>query len=264
MRRFGGNQFPRRGTGQRPENDPVKHSARTGDKMAVQCDQRDHRTRLDYDQEMFDAYRNSAPYPVGPRTSHAMRADPRHLLFSLARYKFCAKMLEGRQRVLEAGCGDAFGAPIVLQTVGSLHCVDIEPQVIDQNARCNEWGDRLTFACLDLTRERPEGVFDAAFCMDVIEHVPPEREEAFLGNLTAGLTRESVCIVGTPNITADAYASPLSRQGHVNLKSRDSLKAALLPFFDFVFLFSMNDEVVHTGYAPMSHFLIALCAGKRA
>ena len=190
--------------------------------MAVQCDQRDHRTRLDYDQEMFDAYRNSAPYPVGPRTSHAMRADPRHLLFSLARYKFCAKMLEGRQRVLEAGCGDAFGAPIVLQTVGSLHCVDIEPQVIDQNARCNEWGDRLTFACLDLTRERPEGVFDAAFCMDVIEHVPPEREEAFLGNLTAGLTRESVCIVGTPNITADAYASPLSRQGHVNLKSRDS------------------------------------------
>jgi hypothetical protein len=25
----------------------------------------------------------------------------------------------------------------------------------------------------------------------------------------------------------------------------------------------MNDEVVHTGYAPMAHYLLILCCGKR-
>jgi hypothetical protein len=43
--------------------------------------------------------------------------DPRRLLFSMARYKFVAKMLAGRKSVLEVGCGDAFCAPIVRQTV---------------------------------------------------------------------------------------------------------------------------------------------------
>lgn len=223
----------------------------------------DQRTKLNYDQELFDAYQTLRPYPVGARTSHAMRVDPRHLLFSLARYKFCAKMLEGKERVLEVGCGDAFGAPIVLQTVGKLHCVDIEPQVIEQNMRQNEWGERLCFSCLDLTRERPEGTFDAAFCMDVIEHIAPEQEQDFIGNLAACLQPDGVCIVGTPNITANAYASPISREGHINLKSQKTLKSSLEPFFQHIFMFAMNDEVVHTGYAAMAHFLIALCVGRR-
>ena len=29
-------------------------------------------------------------------------------------------------------------------------------------------------------------------------------------------------------------------------------------FFHNVFVFSMNDEVVHTGYFPMAHYLLAL------
>ena len=33
--------------------------------------------------------------------------------------------------------------------------------------------------------------------------------------------------------------------------------------FHNVFLFSMNDEVVHTGFSPMAHYLLALCCTKR-
>ncbi len=46
--------------------------------------------------------------------------DPRRLLFVLARYKFVAKMLSGKQRVLEVGCGDAFGTRSVLQEIGAI------------------------------------------------------------------------------------------------------------------------------------------------
>jgi hypothetical protein len=51
--------------------------------------------------------------------------------------------------------------------------------------------------------------------------------------------------------------------GHVNCKSGDELRRLLEPFSRQVMVFSMNDEVVHTGYFPMSHYLIAVaCIGK--
>jgi len=33
-------------------------------------------------------------------------------------------------------------------------------------------------------------------------------------------------------------------------------------YFNNVFLFSMNDEVVHTGFNKMAHYLIAICCAK--
>ena len=34
--------------------------------------------------------------------------------------------------------------------------------------------------------------------------------------------------------------------------------------FENVFLFSMNDEMVHTGYSKMAHYLVAVCATKKS
>ena len=28
-------------------------------------------------------------------------------------------------------------------------------------------------------------------------------------------------------------------------------------------MFGMNDEIIHTGYLPMAHYLMALCAGPK-
>lgn len=41
------------------------------------------------------------------------RNDPKMLVFMAVRYKFVAKMLSGLGSVIEVGCGDGFGAPIV-------------------------------------------------------------------------------------------------------------------------------------------------------
>ena len=61
---------------------------------------------------------------LGPYTSYSLRTDPKHLCFVLSRYKFCAKVLAGKKEVLEIGCGDAIGLPIVAQAVGHLWAVD--------------------------------------------------------------------------------------------------------------------------------------------
>src|SRR5438067_2878676 len=63
----------------------------------------------------------------GVMSNQTWRDDPRRLLFVLARYKFVAKMLSGKRRVLEVGCADAFGTRLVMQEVGSVTAVDFDP-----------------------------------------------------------------------------------------------------------------------------------------
>jgi hypothetical protein len=62
-----------------------------------------------------------------------------------------------------------------------------------------------------------------------------------------------------PSLESQTYASPQSKEGHVNCQSGDELKKNLQGYFENVFIFSMNDEVIHTGYYPMAHYLLALC-----
>ena len=89
-------------------------------------------------QIQFDAYKTKGGIKLGPYTSHIWRSDPKHLSFLLARYKFCAKMLQGKKNILEIGCGDSIGTPIVLQIANSLHAIDFEAIVIKDAIEINK------------------------------------------------------------------------------------------------------------------------------
>jgi len=213
-------------------------------------------------QIQFDTYYSQGGVVLGPYTSHIWRHDPKHLGFLLARYKFCGKMLSGKNEVLEIGCGDSFGMAVVLQTVEKVHGIDIEPLVIEDNKKRVEYGERVDFEVHDITDSPTKKKFDGAFSLDVIEHIPASLENKYFENISKSLKQDSVCIIGTPNVTAKQYASPASTQGHINLKSEEDLKSLLSGYFKKVFIFSMNDEVVHTGYGPMAHYLIGVGVGK--
>jgi hypothetical protein len=64
------------------------------------------------------------------RSNQSWHDDPRHLLFRLSRYKFVAKMLTGKESVLEIGCGDAFGTRLVQQEVKRITASDFDPVFI--------------------------------------------------------------------------------------------------------------------------------------
>ena len=200
---------------------------------------------------------------LGLMTSESWRRDPKHLVFTLARYKFVAEMLDGRERVLEIGCGDAFAARIVRQRVKSLTAVDFDPLFIaDARQRQSEpW--LVDLLAHDLRDGPVPGTFDAIYALDVLEHVPPVEEQRFLRTALAPLDRAGVAIIGMPSLESQQYSSEQSRIGHVNCKSAPDLKALMQQYFENVFMFSMNDEVVHTGFHKMAHYLMALCAGKR-
>src|SRR5262245_1916579 len=75
-------------------------------------------------------YKDSDTIAMGPHTSFQYRVDPKHLVFVLSRYKFAAKLFSGRKNVLEVGCGDAFGTPIVAQSVNRVVGVDWDARLI--------------------------------------------------------------------------------------------------------------------------------------
>lgn len=214
--------------------------------------------------DRFSGWNELGPFTVGPTSSHAIRTDPRRFLFSLARHKFVSKMLAGTKRVLEVGCSDGFGTQIVLQNVESVHGIDIDSECVDW-ARQNAIHEGLncTFEVRNVMDGPLDGDYDSAYALDVIEHIPHEDEEQFLGNVVSALRATGTLIVGTPNATSEKYASVWSRAGHINLKSGESLRLMLEPLFENVFVFSMNDEVVHTGFYPMAHYLLALCTGLK-
>jgi hypothetical protein len=196
---------------------------------------------------------------LGLMTNQVWYDDPRRLTFLLARYKFVAKMLAGRRNVGEVGCGDAFGTRVVLQEVPDVTVYDFDPLFIQdiRTRRDKKW--LLKAEVHDIVAGPLPRKHEALFSLDVIEHIAPDKEDAYLANLCASLTENGMLMIGTPSLESQAYASPPSKAGHINCKTGTQLKALLEKYFAHVFIFSMNDEVVHTGFSPMAHYLFALC-----
>jgi len=64
-------------------------------------------------------------------------------------------------------------------------------------------------------------VFDGAYSIDMIEHISKEYDDKFMENVCKVLEKNSIFIIGTPNKTAEKYASQNSKEGHINLKTHN-------------------------------------------
>lgn len=200
---------------------------------------------------------------LGLRSSESWHEDPKHLVFRLSRYKFVARMLAGRSHVLEIGCGDAFGTRIVQAEVGRLTAIDFDAVFVEdvKERMLPRW--RFDVFVHDMLEGPVPGEFDAVYALDVLEHIDQAKEPLFLKNTFASLGPHGVGIIGLPSLESQPYASPQSKAGHVNCKSAPELKKTMVEFFHNVFVFSMNDEVIHTGFHKMANYVFAIGAGKR-
>jgi len=215
----------------------------------------------------------AAPLTLGPWTSFSFYRDAKHRCFVLSRYKFVSKMLEGKANVLEVGCGDGFGFPIVAQVVGRLDGIDVDDRLILGNQERLSWISNGQFMnhnicdgpILSEWNEKQDRFlpFDAAFSIDVIEHLDKASEAEFMENTYQSLSPDGVYIIGTPNKYAEEHASPESKVQHINLHTAETLKALMDQYFVNTFSFAQNDEVVHTGFHKMANYLWCMGVGLR-
>ncbi|MEZ0367822.1 MAG: class I SAM-dependent methyltransferase [Candidatus Sericytochromatia bacterium] len=206
---------------------------------------------------------------LGYHWSYNLRQDPKRLGFVLSRYKFAAKMACTGAHVLELGCSEGIGTPILAEFARSYTGVDMDARAIGE-ASANWGSESCRFAHADFMGRAfdcpPAGSqhgFGAIVSMDVVEHIYPEYDALFWETVHTNLDPGGIAVIGTPNITSEPYASAASRQGHVNLYGAERLKAAMDSICHTSFLFGINDEMVHTGYHAMCHFLVAVGCYRR-
>jgi protein-L-isoaspartate O-methyltransferase len=92
-------------------------------------------------------------------------------VFAPSRYKFCAKMLAGRESVLEVGPGDGIGLPIMAQTVKRIVAVDWDACLIEGNRRRLRHLTNVEPLCVDPNKRPIDVKVDAAMTVDMIEHL---------------------------------------------------------------------------------------------
>ncbi len=206
-------------------------------------------------------------YSLGPNSFDRYIHDPRRLGFMLSRYKFAAKMLNDCISIIDCGCGDGFGTVSLLDEsrARTVYGVDFDQELIDhanQNLvpalRTARPGAIISFLCADIMRMQ-SAPNDGLCCLDVIEHVEPDQSVKFISKLDDLLLDGGIAVIGTPSANAAQYASKHSKVGHTNLYQPDRFRAELSEVFRHTFLFSMNDEMVHTGFDQLAHYLIAVC-----
>jgi hypothetical protein len=201
--------------------------------------------------------------PLGLMTNEIWHDDPRRLGTLLSRYKFVAKMLSGRRDVGEVCCGDAFGLRAVLQEVDKVTVYNFDSLLIARIRQRFSERCPITARLHDIVAGPLPQLHDGLYSLDVLERVPRQDEDAYLVNLRGSLTDDGVLIIGLPSLESQSDASLQGSPGYANCKSGPEIKALLGNYFTNVFLFSMNDEVVHTGLCPMPHYLLAVCCGKK-
>jgi len=198
---------------------------------------------------------------LGNHWSFNILNDPKRLAFVLSRYKFAAKMIPKGKRILELGCSEGIGVPILTEFSSHYTGVDMDSEAIDVAIR--NWGsENRVFLCEDFLG-KIYGKFDAIVSLDVLEHIEPAVSHVFFDTIFKNLSDNGIAILGTPNITSSAYASEASRLGHINLYDAERLKKDMERLFYNVFVFGVNDEVVHTGFYAMCHYLICIGCYKR-
>jgi 2-polyprenyl-3-methyl-5-hydroxy-6-metoxy-1,4-benzoquinol methylase len=182
------------------------------------------------------------------------------MLFTLSRYKFAAKMLphDKDAKILELGCQEGIGTIMLGEAGQYVLGVDFDKEAITY-AQHNIKKEKISFRYSNFMGKR-FGKFKTVVSLDVIEHIPFKMEDKFIKTICMNLKSSGYALIGTPNITAKKYASKYSRLGHINLYTAERFKKLLCKYFENVFIFSMNDEVVHTGFYPMANYLLAIAS----
>ncbi len=207
---------------------------------------------------------------LGPNTLDRYLMDPKRIGFYFARYAAAVKFLRKCDSILDIGCGDGLASLVFLNDTNAtrIEGIDFDEDLIGYakselmpalaQARPND-KDRISFHHRDFMMENDHRFFAGICTLDVVEHLDPKTAHQFFLRVHNSLTYDGIAVVGTPNKYAEQYASEHSRIGHINTYTPERLRKELEEYFSHVWIFSVNDSVVHLGFDRMAHYLLALC-----
>jgi SAM-dependent methyltransferase len=160
--------------------------------------------------------------PTGERLVPDAQRDELIYAEHVARYRLAAQLAAGR-RVLDAGCGEGYGAAL-LRAAGaaSVVGVDIDEATIE-HARDRYGGEFQVADVADLPFD--PGTFDLVSCFETIEHVADAPRA--VAEFRRVLADDGVLVISTPN--PDEYGT--DNEFHVREYTPDELDELLAEHF---------------------------------
>lgn len=143
-------------------------------------------------------------------------------------HQYAIRKIRGARRVLDVGCGTGYGSAMIASRVHEVIGIDVSEEAIAR-AKAQHQLDNLEFIAMPATElDFPDGSFDTAYSIQVIEHV--EEVELHLSEVVRVLRPGGRFIVATPN--RFTYSpSGLHNPFHVREYDARELEALLTSFF---------------------------------
>jgi hypothetical protein len=209
----------------------------------------------------------------------------------LARYRFVGNLLAGRHDVAELASSNAIGTRVVLQDIKKITTYLFSP-VFSGNldyGYSEHWPLRVREH--DILRGRLPETHDSIYCLDAIDRISHEDEDAFIRHLRDSLSRvHDILIIGSSTVAesevldrdtclnskANVLLSMTASTGAMAVEVTDgdririyprtvaNLKALLDRHFHVVFVFSMVGEMIQAGAVPSAEYTFAVCCHKKA
>jgi 2-polyprenyl-3-methyl-5-hydroxy-6-metoxy-1,4-benzoquinol methylase len=223
-----------------------------------------HQDSSKYKKLIDDLYASYPPVTLPPEYAYFIEKDLLRFLIRLARYKFVARMIKKKDRVLEVGCGSGMGSIFLSQHCAHVSGLDVKSTEIDEAKSINRRGN-VEFKAADLFKLDPAKKYDVVVALDVIEHMSVEKARKLIAGMRLHLKRDGMLVIGTPSLYSYEHQSSLSRASHVKCYDQNELTALLDKYFCRTIAFSMNDEIVHTGFSKMAwyYFILAFSPKRK-
>ena len=231
----------------------------TDDKTLEHYDPKRYETLID---KMYESYGDIV---LPAEYAYFFQENALRLLIRLARYKAIAKQLGPEDEVIEIGSGSGVGAMFLAQHCRSVLGLDLKEHEVKEARGINRRSN-VRFEVGDFFDLPEEAAFDAIVNLDVIEHLPEAQGECLVERTARHLRDTGMLVLGTPSIHSYPHQSPLSQAAHVRCYDLDELTAMVGRHYGRVLRFSMNDELVHTGFSKLAWFylLFAFCPRRRS
>lgn len=143
------------------------------------------------------------------------------------RYAFARRFVAGR-RVLDAACGEGYGAALLAGVAQSVVGVDIEPRVVADAASRYAGHANLRFEAASVTQlPLPEASVDAIVSFETIEHLQGSDQPGMLAEFARVLAPGGILILSSPNRPQYSDARDYANPFHLCELDRDELARQL-------------------------------------
>ena len=199
---------------------------------------------------------------LSPEYAHFLQNDTLRLLIRLARYKFIARLIKKEDSILEVGSGSGMGSIFLGQHCKKVRGIDIKESEVNDAIALNKRSN-VEFSKEDLFDIDVKELYDVIVSLDVIEHMPDGLDAKLIETKLKHLKDSGMIIVGTPSHYSYEHQSAISKASHFKCFDLPDLEKLVGKYVQRTLSFSMNDELVHTGYYKMAWYYFVIGFGKK-